>query len=239
MVLMTVGTNESHVISRLKAALERLHLQSAPALLAAMAATARRRAGSETAVEEDAYDVREAEFTDAADYTPPTPRPESEEPAMPAARPEDDPIVRAEAISAERAALKLAIDATLQEIEPAGADGELRSIRDLLYTLRDGAPVGTDPTPRWFLECRHAYAVLDVHLVFAGDDPVPGTADAAEDLLPRLDAVQSTVTLYNPQGGNSPNIDGDVTGDTGRFTLSLDRLLNAAHRITSTELSRD
>lgn len=142
-------------------------------------------------------------------------------------------------------ALHKAAKPTLAEVEgvlekPSPA-AYLGLMRDLLLTLcAPDAPDGDDTTARRVLYTRHSYALLDANLVFNGEGavPDPDRLDAIPALLPRLDAARSTVTLYNPHGQNSCNADGPVPGDTGRFTLALDRFLNVAHRINYTTVLR-
>jgi hypothetical protein len=133
---------------------------------------------------------------------------------------------------------------TVVEVEHAlavSATAPLRLLRDLLFTLcAPDAPAGDDTTSRRLLYTRHSYAVLGAHLVFTGEGAIPDPDEigALDALLPRLDTVRSTVTLYNPHGQNSPNADGSVPGDTGRFTLALHRFLNVSHRINYTTVVR-
>jgi hypothetical protein len=144
------------------------------------------------------------------------------------------------------AALHEAAGPTLEEVEgviekSSSPAAHLSLMRDLLLTLcAPDAPDGDDSTARRVLYTRHSYALLDANLAFTGEGaiPDPDRFDAMADLLPRLDAARSTVTLYNPHGQNSCNADGPVPGDTGRFTLALDRFLNVAHRINYTTVLR-
>jgi hypothetical protein len=112
-------------------------------------------------------------------------------------------------------------------------------LRDLILTL--GAPErpkGNDRTKLRFLYCQHEYAVLDVRLAFTGNDALPEPDHAVFALISRLDAPHSTITLYNPHGQNSPNADHEVPGDTGRFTLTLERFLNVTSTLNYTTIVR-
>jgi hypothetical protein len=127
-----------------------------------------------------------------------------------------------------------------EELAKPAPAAHLSLLHDLLLTLcSPDAPDGGDTTPRRLLYTQHSYALLDAHLVFTGSGaPDPDDIEALPALLARLDAARSTVTLYNPHGQNSANADGPVQGDTGRFTLALNRFLNVAHRINYTTVIR-
>ncbi len=155
-----------------------------------------------------------------------------------------DAVERQQAVNKQ--ALNAALDDMLTEVgaeltEPEPAAG-LSAVGDLLLTLRaPRAPHGDDSTGKRFLYCEHDYAVLDVALVFTGEGAVaePENVAALSALIPRLDPVHSTITLYNPHGQNSANTGQVVPGDTGRFTLTLDRFLNVAHKLNYTTVIRE
>ena len=209
-VLMVTTINYPHVIERLAATLPKYTdtLKSAEAVAQAM--------GIVQQTEEAKLIVNEgvAELTDK--QLPQGPKPDWEE------------INKQQAVN--KGKLDDAIDLMLQEINPmltnTESDPDLIRLRDILLTLRvPRAPHGNDTTAKRFLYCEHDYAVLDVNLKFTGQD---GPVDPAH----------STITLYNPHGQNSPNIDHDVPGDTGRFTLPLDRFLNVARKLDYTIVAR-
>ena len=220
-VLMMTSTTYIHVIGRLQATLPARPEKFASAQALAQAMTT-------------VLQTEQGRIRDSGDDT-----------AEPVQIPQLDweTVERQQAVNKQ--ALNAALDAMLTEVgaeltEPAPAAG-LPQLRDLLLTLRaPRAPHGDDTTGKRFLYCEHEYAVLDVALVFAGDGAIAGPENVAalNDLIPRLDPARSTITLYNPHGQNSPNTDQEVPGDTGRFTLTLDRFLNVAHKLDYTTVTR-
>lgn len=220
-VLMTTGAADLNVVTRLQALLDRHH----PSLATREAFTRALTAVSEAEMLGTHVQGQEHLTAD---------RPELSE--------EEIERRQEEAM----AALHVAARPTLEEVEGVIAKSSspaahLSLMRDLLLTLcAPDAPDGDDSTARRVLYTRHSYALLDADLVFTGEAavPDPDRFDAMAELLPRLDAARSTVTLYNPHGRNSCNADGPVPGDTGRFTLALDRFLNVAHRINYTTVLR-
>jgi hypothetical protein len=218
-LLMTTSTSDPYIIERLRAMLPegKTHYSAAEALHRAMTAV----------MKTTEIGMQRADSSDEPE-------------------PEVDPETLIARKAAEREALQKAVDLMLGELTaeldvlaPARA---AYLLRDLLVTLRvPSAPSGVDDTPRRFLYCDHEYALLQTHLVFEGGAPDLNDIGALETaLMKRLDAARSTVTLYNPHGQNSPNVDPGAPGseDTGLFTLPLERFLNVSYRLNYTTVTR-
>ncbi|MEO8609096.1 MAG: hypothetical protein ABI690_14495 [Chloroflexota bacterium] len=100
----------------------------------------------------------------------------------------------------------------------------LRHLMQLLYDMVGGEARVNGPQKR-FIYTRHAYTVLEVNLIDNQGNKLTVNAndlDAVRAMMDKIDWLKSSVTLFNPHHGNTPNPTGkEKKRDTGKFTLWL------------------
>lgn len=114
---------------------------------------------------------------------------------------------------------------------------KVRHLMQLLLDILGGQATLSTENKQRYIYTQHEYAVVDVHLIDHQKSTIKIDASDLENVkaaMPKINLIESTVTLRNPHHANRPDFYGKRQyKDAGLFTLKLSKFLRNFDMITS------